>query len=876
MKKQFMDIIDSHVGRSAGWKRLFLNEIIRRGRELQVKFNKTNDDGIVAMDKLATKVSTLREKMHTATQITLSTNSLSGNSNTQFFVSEQPVLELNNMSIGNNILIASSIRESFQIYGVNISSNGQLGNSVDFNERRYYDKSTISTSTHVEIESFNSGLNAVIELDIKTPRVVNAVEFGIKDLGVNAPDITHLEVSKDGVSYSRRDVVVESLQDKLILIFQDSMVEKIRFGISQQDGYVSKSGRKRFAVGIHSLRAGIRTSEEAGSVVFGPINSSKEILKASISASIPNDGYSLSGLRFELSHNNSNWHELTVPNSISPKKKIVDFNNYADGAIKTDLPVKALYLKVTSVGNKIKKKFSTSSIYNTHTQTISNSIPTISIPFEVGAEHIVARATGVIYGSRVAHNSYTDNTSMIDCSESIMVDGQYVPKSISALGAKQNVRIKYSPAKCVVEKSDTYRIISPYGTDVSSARFFKYSLPVKRDVRVSDYQNVVLPFREAAGLYSLTDGSTTRVINLGSGFFSSCYQWMYSPHSKDVSLVSPSGRVVHTFAKNRWINLLDYFTIEEPVYSEQSDNRVAFNRSYPEADLGTDEFTIVDGRIFSSSTNAIISAYVTIRTEIKTESKFGVGQIIFESDDVSLASHKEELVGFDGKKSAKLKYTGLVRGSIEFDFSGAAIATLNNEVEFINGSDEFKSGGNVEVAIPAASNRFSLGRHVDRFANIRFVGATAVFRNRVYSEGELLEYGDYMLSDISQTETEIVLPSGVTTDDIIRTSAVLDIKNESSNSGDFSVDYANGIIYSQSVIDGSIVVKYKFSNVFMEGKEAIYIPPEEYAIDGRQITFSSPDDGATVIVISKISESFDLDIHVSPRLSNLTLNTVVL
>ena len=68
--------------------------------------------------------------------------------------------------------------------------------------------------------------------------------------------------------------------------------------------------------------------------------------------------------------------------------------------------------------------------------------------------------------------------------------------------------------------------------DTGTIKAYKVSNPIIRPMRISESSNVVLPFKEPAGIYTLTDGSISRHIDLGSGFFSSCYQWIYEQHDK--------------------------------------------------------------------------------------------------------------------------------------------------------------------------------------------------------------------------------------------------------------------------------------------------------------------------------------------------------
>ena len=130
---------------------------------------------------------------------------------------------------------------------------------------------------------------------------------------------------------------------------------------------------------------------------------------------------------------------------------------------------------------------------------------------------------------------------------------------------------------------------------------------------------------------------------------------------------------------------------------------------------------------------------------------------------------------FDGKNIAKLNKSCIVKGSVKFDFSDASIFSFVKEVDFINGIDEFNTGNKVEVNIPKNENKFSLGHKVDHFCEIKFVGYSSIFNNRVFDRKELINAGDYMLNDISDSETEVILPDNIKTHDIISTVAIIDV-----------------------------------------------------------------------------------------------------
>ena len=876
MSDLFLNLIDKYSDRHQGYKKELIEDIQNEANAITSGLNAVNNSGIEAMDKFAARVATLRSKMAEASTMVLDVNSLSGNSNFQFYPSEENIDSTTDIAISNsNLYLESFVTESHQIYDVRIDTTGALGNTSDFNEKRYYNKSTITTRTHVEVESFDTTLSAIIDIDLKTTRVLNMVEFYIKDFGVNNPTISNVEISSDGMTYIRLDSDMEFYDNRVVIVFKDSDAKNIRFSIVQTDGYVTANTKRRYAIGLYNLRAGIRSSSEEGSIVFGPFNSTREILKASIAGTIPVDGYSMDNIKFEISPDKSSWEEITLPYTISEKKKIIQYNNISTDSISTTNPVKTLYLKVTMTGNKVNKEFSYNTIYNRHTQAISALNSTIYTSFDITKDYLVARNKDVSFGDKVTLNSWNDDTSVIDRSLSVMVKKEPMLKTIKHRDEQNGVTVNFAKLKCPVEKSDTFRIIPAADLDVSTAKFFKRSNPIKRYSRVLASSNIVLPFKEVSGVYTITDGINQRRIDLSSGYFESCYQWVFEANNMHTRLVSPTGEALYVWDPEQSINLLDYFTVEDIVTTDKSPVKLSFNRKYPAEELSDKEFSLVDGKIESLYGNAIVSSYIVVESQITAESTFGVNSILYEATDVSLSKHSESLSLYNGKNIAKLNKTCIVRGSLNFNYESASIFPFVEEVDFVDGLSEFNSGSTVEVSIPMNVNKFSLGRYVDKFTGIKFVGHAGTFTNRVYSEDELVSYGDYMLQDVSETETEIVLPEGIMTHDIIITKAVLNVASNSVGNGYFSVDYKNGIIYSQTRIDGNTIVSYEYSNMYVSGKELEIIDPSDYVVSGRQINFSAAEDNTMITILAKQSEVFELDINNSPRLKGLTLNTVV-
>lgn len=135
MSDLFLNLIDKYSDRHQGYKKELIEDIQNEANAITSGLNAVNNSGIEAMDKFAARVATLRSKMAEASTMVLDVNSLSGNSNFQFYPSEENIDSTTDIAISNsNLYLESFVTESHQIYDVRIDTTGALGNTSDFNE----------------------------------------------------------------------------------------------------------------------------------------------------------------------------------------------------------------------------------------------------------------------------------------------------------------------------------------------------------------------------------------------------------------------------------------------------------------------------------------------------------------------------------------------------------------------------------------------------------------------------------------------------------------------------------------------------------------------------------------------------------------------
>lgn len=873
MIKDYFSSYSFYSKRLPGWREQLLSDIKSRADKLASSVNNFNNRIAMAIGKFAEGVSDVREQMSEVSDLYLTVSTVSGNTNRQFGINNLPILKNNGIVISDGTMsLETKTFSPVPIVDVKIDTNGQKGNSADFDVPRYNDSNTIISETPYEVEKFDSAITAVLTINLRDISQVNRVSLLHSEYGINKPTVIHIEVSPDGKRFYRSDFSTQEVKGISQISFPSVNATSIKVSFLQNSPYTSKSGQIRYAIGIRNLSIGIATSIENGEIVFGPITQKDEILKASIAASIPMDKYSFGNIAFEISDDSSTWYQVSTPFSVSKYPKHLDFNTKSEDSINTKTPVTTLFLRIRMTGSGYTLPLIASNI-DRHIQQVSQQSPLIQAPFDLSDKYIVAERLGYQFGERGSYFLYNDNTYLMDSISSIKSETDYVIKTVAPMKNITRATIRANKIKCAIEGGGTYRIVPPYSIDPKSAKAYKASLPVNREVRISDSANMVIPFTQPAGVYILTDGENTRKLNLTLGAFTSCYEWVFAPSDRAVSLTDPFGKRVMEFEAGKPINLLDYFTVTTPTSSNKSIVNVTFNGKYPAAPLNEGEFTIIDGRFYSSSHSAIVNGMYISYEEIPLVMRSNINGIDIYTEEAKFSRSKEKLSRFDGQTSAKLAHSGLLKGGLKFTNKSSALLSFVKEVPYINGIDEFKTSGKASVLIPKSANRFSLGRLVNHFEDIKVTGGIEQLSSKVFSRDELIYRGDYMLEDVGN-ETFIQLPDGVKTDDIIDTFISVSVADSNSSSGLYSIDYTNGILYSQSTISGESEVEYVYSNIFISGFPIKVLDKKSYSVNERQIELRDATMDTEYVVLSESKTDKSAEILRSPTLKNLILNTV--
>jgi hypothetical protein len=99
---------------------------------------------------------------------------------------------------------------------------------------------------------------------------------------------------------------------------------------------------------------------------------------------------------------------------------------------------------------------------------------------------------------------------------------------------------------------------------------------------------------------------------------------------------------------------------------------------------------------------------------------------------------------------------------------------------------------------------------------------------------------------------KILLPPGIKTDSVLDVDIEYDIIDKSGSvTGQYSIDYINGIIYASSYIDPNVRIQYLSTNMYARYEALKWIPTTAYSIKDQQIRINDYSDniaGSYVVV----------------------------
>ena len=817
------------------------------------------------------------------------------------------------------IQLESSQKDQRIVQQIKASQNGgQAGNQTGENVTYDNINNLIGALSRFEYEKFNDELLLSLDITLDDMYPVNMIEFTIHNLGVKLPQIASIEYQPDGINWEFADIKLSNKKQidlemfsfkfgKISLNTQTHIAKYINIKFHQQYPYtVYGLNKTRYAIAISDMKIMQYQAIEEGEVVIGPFEFSDQVLKAQVQADIETTLTNLGAVKVFVSNDSINWYQIENQKIFNPAnaiQKVIDFNTVQAKSISTTFPVMKIWLKVFMSGEKVTRDLYVKNNLLRDVGQISNEEREVELQSD--QQNIaVFKQLNFKYGGTVPAASSSTSSSYGNIIDIMDDEEQYVKgfgvnnpdqRVFDVTKNLQNGNITYALDKVhVVEKERVY-IYPTHDADPQQIVLYKVSRPYRKKVNIQLKVNkcevpghmVVFPVKNFGGNYTVKTKYGSIQVDMRSRFFSSNLQALYvlPEDVKSVELMDHVGVSIGQFntvmvnGKN-CIQLLNMFH----VIKHMIPGRV-LNAYYPVSKLEDNEFAIENGKIIMGSFYSGEAQLNCVRMQtMDHDTQFGTSNkpyIISESQmpiKTDYMIQPTELV-----KYVKLADQNILEGQIKIDAQMANFNPFVKEVKFIDGKSEFQSKG-VHI------QKNNLGLHVinllSQYAggDIKFYGYRRPFQNQVFQTDELARYGDWFLQETSYSQSgqvlqnaKILLPVGVKTDSVLDVDIEYDIIDRSaSTTGQYSVDYVNGIVHASSYIDPKVKISYQCTNIFARYEALEWVPTTAYQKKDTSIRINDYQDdiAGTYVIVQKTSQDSQIDLVESPMIKECKINVV--
>jgi hypothetical protein len=677
-------------------------------------------------------------------------------------------------------LLPIILNDGCEIFGRIIRPSPVQINSIDIDSVETIVDSVATkkdiTSSVVNIKHSNTKeVDMQITLKLSTYQTINSLKMKFGDSSIKTPVITGIQViTKFGpreilIGGESQFVYANEIVDSLLNIRFDQM-EGIGIIINLSQPFQTiQFGTGLFILDIESIGVNfaIPPTRET-KIIIGPYSSKKEIKKIAIRSSSKNTKYF-------ISHDNKSYIQISSYESNSGKR-IVKYNTKYMDSIKTDDPVKSIYVKIV---------FETKS----ETTTKENSIFTYVETYEgqesySSNEEVKKRGIekfGSIYNKTIKANGkiekYSPYTTLLDGNRvqfiqkfpNTKIEDGYIKRELKRGFIEEEVlklEEEIDSSKLIV-----YEISKPY-PGVSKQEGTIRVLKIKDEIKLGSY---IIYHNGSYSKFEIEKEFCTSLIGFMLEVEKNDYP--YTLMTEDLKKISEIPIVEINNKK-----ILDmseiFFEIPESI-----------NKYYGIADNNIGEYSI------SEKGNYAISVS---RKEHSTN-EFSKN---IEIEPIRRIK-KQEIIKFQNSKSEKLNKIRIVKGSIKIINTESGISNFINEIPFVDGAEEFIESVTEIKTYQIQTNKIGINTE-----NLKIIDSYNILSTEVFSKEEIYFDGDYFIG----------------TDGIYfynkNNLQTINIKIEKKQSrfifGSFSVDYVNGKIFTPESIFDNIEIEYEYTNVFMQ------------------------------------------------------------
>lgn len=815
-----------------------------------------------------------------------------------------------------NISLSKSSTANYIPKDIRVATRtGQLGNSVEYEKLRYADiENIVGSHSRLEIESFNTELSVSINIDLGQSLPLNTVGFTLTNFGVRLPSIESIQTSEDGSAFTTRHIVASNStsidledfsfpQGRVLLEMEEFSARYIRIAMTQRFSYLLEDGSaSRYAIGISELHTAFGSAVDTGSLIIGPLKSESEILKVAISADSQRESVDGKNITFYLSNDLDNWYEITnsrVFSAGAAAPKVINFNNIDESSIETADPVKRLYLKVSmnSIDASYLRKASLVARRSRATLGRSNkripiSDPTDSIHvyesnlFRYGSSASYPGGSSVRGGLHVSGlrtNGLSRHLSVTPSDTGVyLLGGQMTAPGNAPLA----VQSKMDKCHVVEEESIVCELTDDF--DPHAAIIHSVSKPIMNGMNIETSRGnsfsvpggmPVLPFSAEAGVYFLATEEGRIEIDLSEGFAYSNSQLVIEvPEGSDsINLYNEIGRLVSTLTPIRlddvtYVSIADAIGVTYPAIGN-----LTYSTSYPIRRLAENEVSVEYGNIafggYFKGAAELVPRIMLKRINSRPVYGINTTRLLLESSKKIRASY--QLLGYDLERTVKLKHTNIMGGTVRFDISQASVNAFMKEVPFEDGQSEFVLSSSVTGIVPKGVSSFQLRSDYVDSEDVVFAGSTHQFSNRVYSEEELSEEGDWMLETVDHV-TSVRLPSDIRTDEVVDAEITYRVRpGRASSSGLYSIDYRRGIIHTSAKVDHRTTVSYSYSHIFAEYESLKELNSEDFSVSPSSVdVLIETGDESEYLAVIIDKNTGELNYSATPVISDLRINII--
>lgn len=837
-------------------------------------FNLLNDNLLSILDTSASICGEASQNLSVALNYLGDFSVLSGNSNSSFGPLSLNVVSNSNINVyklNDQIFLADKNIRKPIFKNVVIGGSGSAGDTSNPGYIKNNVPGSLPYGSRVDFESYDVSLSSSIDLFLAEESLINGVSFNFTNNGIRYPVVTVSGVKNSGeVINLATEVDTEVTNGNVNLRFDAVNIERISIGVSQL--YSEKiSGRNRYSFGISDFDAGLFSSVDSGEIVFGPYVSEDEIFKASIDSKIPTD----ENFTLALSHDGKTWYDVSSTLSNDGKAKIINFNDIDETSVKTTYPVKTLYVKASLKSTEKTYQKPNQNIYSLETYQYDPFTRSVFLNSDLELTSVY-ETDGSFVGGK-------GNTSSIKHAEAVSVKGEFFPRNTSEQIVDAIVYSNY--AYPFVKVSDNFEVHPSSDVIMETAKIYTFTNPkiVEQSITsnlISDTTKYVLTVKDGLdfGTYTLHIDEDVYEINLGSGFSVNTSAAIFSCVDGSVAyVVDPSG--ARTDITPSQSGDAFFINLNDVIFNRIT--ATGYNELFPIKKMTSNEWIILNGNIISGKAfNGVVSVSQTKLRSSNFSVKESVDGNILILSDGKKTKVKYKLSKFDFKKVAKLKHCNIVNGTLAFDFSDASVNNMLLEVPYVDGKSEFIVSSRQQSTSNRSKNKIKISPYFIDNDSIIILGGSSVIKNRVYSELELVDSGDYYIyksvpSDVGHPYYEIRLPDNIFTSDIIDTIIEYDVNNiNRSNAGIYSVDYESGTLHSSSPIDGNTYIEYQYSNIILSGTSGRLLKEEEYKETKTTLTLNGNIEEDTIGIVYKDKGEEEIKYMSSSKLKNITINVL--